>query len=332
MSYWNNKKVLVTGAGGFIGSHLVETLVKSNANVRAFIKYNSKNSWGHLDHLDEMVKKNLEVFIGDLQDSFAVRKAVKGVDVVFHLGALIGIPYSYIAPEHYVNTNIKGTLNVLEACLSENTPKLIHTSTSETYGTAQYTPIDESHPLQGQSPYSASKIGADKLAESYHLSFNLPVSTIRPFNTFGPRQSARAVIPTIISQALSGAKKIKLGSSSPVRDFLFVKDTVKGFLAVAQSEDSIGKVINVGYGKGISIGELANKILSLLQKEHIEIITDNQRVRPNSSEVFQLLCNNNQAKQLLNWEPQFTLEEGLKATIDYIQKNMDKYKPEIYNI
>lgn len=332
MSYWNNKKVLVTGAGGFIGSHLVETLVKSNANVRAFIKYNSKNSWGNLDYLDEIIKKDLDIFIGDLQDSFAVRKAVNGVDVVFHLGALIGIPYSYIAPEHYVNTNIKGTLNVLEACLSENTPKLIHTSTSETYGTAQYTPIDESHPLQGQSPYSASKIGADKLAESYHLSFNLPVSTIRPFNTFGPRQSARAVIPTIISQALSGAKKIKLGSSSPVRDFLFVKDTVKGFLAVAESENSIGKVINVGYGKGISIGELANKILSLLQKEHIEIITDNQRVRPNTSEVFELLCNNNKAKQLVNWEPQFTLEEGLKATIDYIQHNMDKYKPEIYNI
>ena len=329
MSYWNNKKVLVTGAGGFIGSHLVETLLKSNANVRAFIKYNSRNSWGHLD---EITKENLDIFIGDLQDSFAVRKAVEGVDVVFHLGALIGIPYSYIAPEHYVNTNIKGTLNILEAGLSEHTPKIIHTSTSETYGTAQYTPIDESHPLQGQSPYSASKIGADKLAESYHLSFNLPVSTIRPFNTFGPRQSARAVIPTIISQALSGAKKIKLGSSSPVRDFLFVKDTVKGFLAVAQSEDSIGKVINVGYGKGISIGDLANQILSLLQKEHVEIITDTQRVRPNNSEVFELICNNNKAKQILNWQPKFTLEDGLKVTIDYIQQNLDKYKPEIYNI
>lgn len=331
MSFWQSKKVLVTGAGGFIGSHLTEGLVKAGAKIRAFIRYNSRNDWGNLELLDRSVIDHIEIFTGDIQDPFAVKKAVKNCEILFHLAALIGIPYSYVAPEHYINTNVIGTLNILEACLAEDIEQLVHTSTSETYGTAIYTPIDEKHPLQGQSPYSASKISADKLAESYYLSFNLPVSTIRPFNTFGPRQSARAVIPTIISQALLGFEKIKLGSVTPVRDFLYVKDTVKGFMAIAEHKESIGHVINVGYGKGITIGELALKIFDLTATR-ASITSDEERIRPNRSEVFELICNNRKAGEIINWQPTFTLEEGLKETIDYIGKNIKRYKPYIYNI
>ena len=273
------KKILVTGAGGFIGSHLTEELVKIGADVKAFVHYNSRNDWGLLEYLPDTIKNEVDFFSGDIQDSIAVRKAVKDIDVVFHLAALIGIPYSYIAPDSYINTNIKGTLNVMQACLEEGVEKVVHTSTSEVYGTANYVPIDEKHPLQGQSPYSASKIGADKIAESYNLSFNLPVATIRPFNTFGPRQSARAIIPTIISQALSSGI-IQLGSLTPLRDFTYVKDTVDGYIKIAESPKSIGEVINTGNGKSITIGELTEKIISLIDKPDVQISCDEKRIRP----------------------------------------------------
>lgn len=327
---WSDKKVLVTGAGGFIGSHLTERLVELGAKTRAFVHYNSRNDWGNIEKLPQNIQNEVEIISGDIQDAFSVHKAVAGCDVVFHLAALIAIPYSYLAPGSYVDTNVRGTLNVMQACLTENIEKVVHTSTSETYGTAIYTPIDEKHPLQGQSPYSASKIGADKIAESYYLSFNLPVATIRPFNTYGPRQSARAVIPTIISQALS-RDKVKLGSLTPVRDLNYARDTAAGFLKIAESDKSSGEVINVGFGKGITIGELAEKIFSLMNKK-IEIITDDDRVRPEKSEVMKLICNNQKAKELVGWEPHYTLEEGLQETIEFISNNMEMYKPEIYNV
>jgi len=327
---WKGIKVLVTGAGGFIGSHLTEKLVELGASVRAMVHYNSRNDWGLIERLPKQVQRELEIFMGDLQDPFSVQKAVSGREVVFHLGALIAIPYSYIAPASYVSTNVTGTLNVMQASLTSGVRKVVHTSTSETYGTAIYTPIDEKHPLQGQSPYSASKIGADKIAESYYLSFSLPVATIRPFNTYGPRQSARAVIPTIISQALT-RDHIQLGSLSPVRDLNFVKDTVNGFLKIAESEKSVGELINVGFGKGITIGELAQKILALMHKK-LEIKTDDQRIRPEKSEVMQLICANAKAKALVGWEPEFSLEQGLVQTIDFIEKNLDLYKTDIYNV
>lgn len=327
---WNSTKVLVTGAGGFIGSHLTERLVELGASVRAMVHYNSRNDWGLLEQLPKPVQQEIEFFTGDVQDPFSVQKAVTNCDVVFHLAALIAIPYSYVAPASYVETNVKGTLNVMQACLQENVKKVVHTSTSETYGTAIYTPIDEKHPLQGQSPYSASKIGADKIAESYYLSFELPVATIRPFNTYGPRQSARAVIPTIISQALT-QDTIKLGSLTPVRDLNFVKDTVNGFIKIAESENSIGKVLNVGFGQGITIGELAQKIAGLLEKE-FRIETDPARIRPEKSEVFKLICDNTQAKTLVGWQPEYSLAQGLKETIQFVEKNLTLYKPEIYNV
>lgn len=326
-----NMKVLVTGAAGFIGSHLVEEIVKKGGYVRAFVRYNSRSDFGHIEAIDPSLRDSVEIFFGDIQDPFAVQNAVKGCDLVFHLAALIGIPYSYLAPEHYVNTNVKGTLNVLEACRSQKVRRLVHTSTSEVYGTALYAPIDELHPLQGQSPYSASKISADKMAESYHLSFGLPVSTIRPFNTFGPRQSARAVIPTIITQALSGLKIIKLGSISPVRDFLFVKDTVQGFLSVAASDESIGQVTNIGFGQGLAIKEVAEKIFHFLGAK-IEIETDEERVRPEKSEVMKLICNNDKAKQIMGWSPRYTLDEGLLETIEYMKANLWRYKTNRYNV
>jgi len=329
--FWKNNNVLVTGAGGFIGSHLVEALARNNAKVRAFVHYNSRNDWGNLELLPPDVLGKIEIITGDIRDPFCVRDVVKGCSTVFHLAALIAIPYSYKAPRDFVDTNIQGTLNVMQACREEGVKKVVHTSTSEVYGTAVYTPIDEKHPLQGQSPYSASKIGADKMAESYYDSFDLPVATIRPFNTFGPRQSARAVIPAICSQILSGKKEIHLGLLSPVRDLTFVRDTVNGFLKIAGSERSTGEVINIGSGKGISIGDLLKTIIELTGTD-IRIISDKERIRPGKSEVMTLLCDNRKAKELTGWEPEFTLEDGLKETIRYVEEHPEKYKSNIYNI
>jgi len=325
------KRVLVTGAGGFIGSHLVEALVEKGALVKPFVRYNSRNDWGMLENLPSIVKDNLDITTGDIIDFGVVKKAVKNCDIVFHLAALIGIPYSYHAPESYVNTNIKGTLNILQASVEEGVEKIVHTSTSEVYGTAKYVPIDENHPLQGQSPYSASKIGADMIAQSYFLSFNAPVAIIRPFNTFGPRQSARAVIPTIISQGLS-AQEINLGSLSPVRDLTYVKDTVNGFIKVAELEHSIGEIINIGNGKGITIGELAKKILILMDCQNTPIHADEGRIRPEKSEVMQLICDNSKAKNMIGWHPQYSLDQGLKETISWIRNYRHIYKPGNYNL
>jgi len=325
------KTVLVTGAGGFIGSHLVEALAAKGAEVKTFVRYNSRNDWGMLENIPSDVKDNLDVTTGDIIDFGVVKKAVKNCDIIFHLAALIGIPYSYTAPESYVNTNIKGTLNLMQASLEEGVEKVVHTSTSEVYGTAKYVPIDENHPLQGQSPYSASKIGADMLAHSFFLSFNAPVTIIRPFNTFGPRQSARAVIPTIISQALS-AQEINLGSLSPIRDLTYVKDTVNGFIKVAESDASVGEIINIGNGKGITIGELANKILTVMGCPDIPIHSDDKRVRPEKSEVMQLICDNAKAKRIIGWSPHYSLDQGLKETIHWIRQNRSVYKPGFYNL
>jgi NAD dependent epimerase/dehydratase len=326
-----NKDVVVTGAGGFIASHLVEELVRKGANVKAFVHYNSRNDWGLLNQVDSDLLKNVEVSMGDVTDPFFVKNITNGADVVFHLAALIGIPYSYVAPENYVNVNIKGTLNVLQAGLDNGVGKIVHTSTSETYGTAQYTPIDESHPLQGQSPYSASKIGADKMAESYYRSFDLPVATIRPFNTYGPRQSARAVIPTIISQALV-KDNIHIGSLSPVRDMTFVKDTVRGFIAVAESEKSIGEVINIGSGESNTIGDILHTILQMIGKENMEIIEEQKRIRPDKSEVMELMCDNSKAKELLGWEPEYSLLQGLQQTVEWVRSNTNLYNTNHYII
>ena len=324
-----NKNVVVTGAGGFIGSHLTEELVRRGANVKAFVHYNSRNDWGLLELLKEDVLSEVEVVSGDITDPFFVKTATKDADIIFHLAALIGIPYSYIAPESYVNVNIKGTLNVLQSGLDNEVNKIVHTSTSETYGTAEYTPIDEAHPLKGQSPYSASKIGADKMAESYYRSFDLPVAIIRPFNTFGPRQSARAIIPTIISQALT-KDEVHVGSLSPVRDLTFVKDTVNGFIEIGTSERSIGEVINIGTGSGVTIGELLQNILRVLGKEDIRIVEDTDRVRPDKSEVMELICDNSKATQLLEWSPQYTLDEGLAETIEWMKNHINLYKTDNY--
>jgi NAD dependent epimerase/dehydratase len=324
-------KVLVTGAGGFIGSHLVERLVREGSRVRAMVHYNARGSWGNLDFLAPETRKAIEVYGGDVTDSSSVRTAVQGCEVIFHLAALIGIPYSYLAPHSYVATNITGTVNVLSAARELGVTKVVHTSTSETYGTALYTPIDEQHPLQGQSPYSASKIGADKIAESFYLSFGVPVATIRPFNVFGPRQSARAVIPTVISQVLSGQKSIRLGSLSPIRDFTYVQDTVSGFLAVASSDKTSGEVINIGSGTAVTIGETAEQIIRLIGKE-ASIEVEPKRIRPEGSEVMELLCNNAKAKELLGWEPTISFKDGLQRVITFIEANLGLYKPDIYNV
>lgn len=331
----SNQTVLVTGAGGFIGSHLVEALLAKGCQVRALIKYNSRNDWGNLEQLPPESQAQLEIISGDITDPFLVRQAVKGCAAVFHLAALIGIPYSYVAPQHYVNVNVQGTLNVLEACRSEGVQKLVHTSTSETYGTALYTPIDEAHPLQGQSPYSASKIAADKMAESYYLSFDLPVATIRPFNTFGPRQSARAIIPTIISQALAYAKTrqpIKVGSLDPQRDFTFVKDTAQGFIRMAECDASVGQVINVGSGQTQTIGDTLDLILDILGQPDIPVLTEAQRIRPEKSEVGLLLADNRKARELLDWQPQTDFRQGLTQTIEAIEASLGRYKTGIYNV
>lgn len=326
-----NKKILVTGGEGFIGSHLVERLVELGAEVTALVQYNSFNNWGWIESFSDNIKNQISIITGDVREFDNINKAIKGKNIVFHLAALIAIPYSYQSPSAYVRTNIEGTLNVLEACKTNEIEKLVHTSTSEVYGTAQYVPIDEKHPLQGQSPYSASKIGADKMAESYFSSFNLPVSTARPFNTYGPRQSARAVIPTIIAQALLGNKTIKLGALSPTRDFNYVKDTVEGFIRIAEVDGTIGQVINIGTGEEISIGELANNIINIINPS-IEIQCDEQRIRPEKSEVNRLLCNNEKAKEYLKWQPKYTLNEGLEETIEWIRKNTHHYKANIYNV
>jgi NAD dependent epimerase/dehydratase len=327
---WIETKVLVTGAGGFIGSHLTEALIKSGARVRALVRYNSRNNWANIESVSPEAKEKLEVVLGDVHDPFFIDSAVQGVDVIFHLASLIAIPYSYTAPQPYVETNIIGTLNVLQAARRHNVKKMVHTSTSEAYGTAIYAPIDEKHPLQGQSPYSATKIGADKLAESFFRSFGLPVATIRPFNTFGPRQSARAVIPTIISQALS-RDRIELGSLTPVRDLTYVSDTVNGFIRIAESPETVGEVINIGSGSGITIGELAERVLSLLGMKK-PIVAAEERIRPEHSEVFKLICDNSKARQLLNWEPQVSLDDGLRSVINWVRANQNSFKSDIYNV
>lgn len=326
-----DSKVLVTGAAGFIGSHLVEKLVREGCSVRAMVHYNFQNNWGWLDTLDKDIKDELEIVASDITDPFAVYKAVDGCTMIYHLAALIAIPYSYVAPASYVETNIKGTLNILEAAKQLNVKRVVHTSTSETYGSAQYTPIDENHPLVGQSPYSASKIAADKLAESYYLSYGLPVATIRPFNTFGPRQSARAVIPTIIAQVLSGTDEVRLGALEPVRDLNYVADTVNGFIAVGNTDAAVGKVINCGRGDGVSIGELANMILQICESD-AKVITMDERKRPESSEVVELICDNTLAREQLHWSPTCTLQEGLEMTAAWMQKNLKYYKSALYNI
>ncbi|OZI12704.1 NAD-dependent dehydratase [Bacillaceae bacterium SAS-127] len=333
----NPKKILVTGADGFIGSHLTEELVRQGYDVRAFVYYNSFNSWGWLDSSPSEIKKNLDVFAGDIRDPYGVKTAMQGCDVVLHLASLIAIPYSYHSPDTYVDTNIKGTLNVLQAARELGVSKVVHTSTSEVYGTALYVPIDEEHPLQGQSPYSASKIGADQMALSFYRSFETPVSIIRPFNTYGPRQSARAVIPTIITQLANGANKIKLGAIHPTRDFNYVKDTVSGFISVMNSKKSIGEVINIGSNYEISIGETAQFIAEVMGVS-LEIETDDQRLRPKKSEVERLWAENKKAKELLGWEPSYGDKEGfkrgLKETAEWFSnsENLKQYKADVYNI
>ncbi|BDG07081.1 GDP-mannose 4,6-dehydratase [Anaeromyxobacter paludicola] len=322
-------KVLVTGAGGFIGSHLVELLVRRGAKVRAMVHYDARADQSNLELVSPEVRGAFEVVSGNVEDPYFVASAVKGQEAVFHLAALIAIPYSYLAPASFVATNVQGTLNVLEACRTQGVSRLVHTSTSETYGTALYTPIDEQHPLQGQSPYSASKIGADKLAESYHLSFGLPVATVRPFNTYGPRQSARAVIPTIIAQALA-SPAIRLGSLTPVRDLNYVLDTVAGFVAVAESDAAVGQVVNVGSGSAVTIGELAALILRIMGIEK-EIVVDQARVRPEKSEVMALLADRRKAEALTGWTPRYTLEQGLRETVEFVRAHLDRFKPDVYN-
>jgi NAD dependent epimerase/dehydratase len=325
-----SKRVLVTGAGGFIGSHLVEGLLHAGARVKAFVHYNSRNDWGMLEFLPKESLKEIEVVAGDICDPFSVRKAMRGCEAVFHLAALIGIPYSYVAPQSYLAVNAQGTLNVLQASVDEGVEMVIHTSTSEVYGTAKYVPIDESHQLNPQSPYAASKVAADELASSYHLSFNLPVATIRPFNTFGPRQSARAIVPTIISQALTDGR-VKLGSLEPVRDLTYVKDTVCGFLAVACSKGCVGKAINIGTGKGVAINDLI-KAISRMMGKGIDLKVDSERIRPEKSEVWELICNYSRAREITGWEPKYSLEEGLEESIEWVRKNLERYKVDIYNI
>ena len=322
-------KVLVTGSEGFIGSHLTDLLVEKGFEVKAFVRYNFKNDWGWLE--ESKYKNDIEIYTGDVRDFDSVYDAMKDVDVVFHLAALIGIPYSYISPLAYIKTNTEGTYNVLESGRKLNLKRIIITSTSEIYGTAQYVPIDEKHPYNPQSPYAASKAAADHLALSYYRSFGTPVTIIRPFNTYGPRQSARAVIPTIISQILAGKKQIKLGNLSPTRDLNYVKDIANGFITVGLHEDTIGDVYNLGTGQEISIGDLAEKIIELTEKE-VEIIEDTQRIRPEKSEVERLLSNAEKAKKTTGWKPKYMLDEGLKETIDWIQDNLHYYKPEIYNV
>lgn len=327
------KQILVTGADGFIGSHLVEELIKKDYKVKAFCYYNSFNSWGWLDTFSKEQLAKIEIFTGDVRDPNGVREAMKGIDTVFHLAALIAIPYSYHSPDSYVDTNIKGTLNILQAARELGTQRILVTSTSEVYGTALYVPIDEKHPKQGQSPYSATKIGADHMAESFYRSFNLPVTIVRPFNTFGPRQSARAVIPTIITQLLAGKTEIHLGATHPTRDLLFVKDTVNGFIEIAQSEKTLGEEINIATQSEISIGDLAQKLIAQINPA-AQIITQEERLRPAKSEVERLFGSCQKIKQLTAWQQQYTLDQGLAQTIEWFKQpnNLAKYKTDIYNV
>lgn len=324
-------KVLVTGADGFIGSHLVEALIERGYDVKAFTFYNSFNSWGWLDTLSKDKLNQIEIFSGDIRDPNGVYEAMKGVEQAFHLAALIAIPFSYHSPDSYVDTNIKGTLNVLQAAKKLETSRILVTSTSEVYGTAQYVPIDEKHPYQGQSPYAATKIGADRLAESFYRSFDMPISIVRPFNTYGPRQSARAVIPTIISQLLAGKAEIKLGSLTPTRDFNYVKDTANGFIEIAKSDKTIGEEINIATQQEISIGDLASEIINQINPK-AKIICEEERLRPAKSEVNRLLGSNAKIKNLTNWTPNYTFKEGIQETIQWIRNNMDSFKADIYNI
>jgi len=322
-------KILITGAGGFIGSHLVEFLVKEGFGVKAFVRYNSKNYWGWLEDLE--IRDEIEIITGDIRDFDSVYNAIRGSDIVFHLAALIGIPYSYISPKAYIETNITGTYNVLEISKELGVEQILVTSTSETYGTAQYDPIDENHPMEGQSPYSATKIAADQLAISYYRSFNLPVKIVRPFNTYGPRQSARAIIPTAAIQILSGKTELKLGNLTPTRDLTFVKDTCKGFYEIYRSNKLFGEITNIGMGDEISIKNLVIKIANIIEKE-IEIITDEERVRPKDSEVERLCCENKKLIENTNWKPDYDLDKGLKETINWFKQNLTLYKHGIYNV
>lgn len=327
---WNGKKILVTGAGGFIASHLVEQMVRNGASVRAFVRYNSRNDLGMLRQIALDLFSQVEIISGDLRDMEAVRFAMQGVDTVFHLGALIAIPYSYVNPREVFDVNVMGTLNVMMAARDSAVRRVVHTSTSEVYGTAQYTPIDEAHPLQGQSPYSASKIGADKIAESFYRSFNVPVVILRPFNTYGPRQSARAVIPTIITQALI-KDEVKLGSLDPSRDFTFVQDTIAGFIRAAEASNVTGQEVNLGNDNTIRIGDLAEKIFRIIGKSP-KVVTDTSRIRPGKSEVMKLWASNKKAKELIGWEPRISLDEGLRLTIEWISTHMDFYRPDQYTV
>lgn len=325
MGFWAGRTVLVTGAAGFIGSHLAEALLREGARVRVLIRYNSAGRRGFLDELPPADQASLQVFASTVEDPFAVDQAVQGCDTVFHLAALIGIPYSYVAPQHYVATNVQGTLNVLQACLRHKVRRLVHTSTSETYGTAQYAPIDEKHPLVGQSPYSASKIAADQMAIAYHRSFELPVAILRPFNTYGPRQSARAIIPTVITQVLAGRDPIEVGSTTPRRDFNYVGDTVAGFLGIARCDAAIGEVVNVGSGRTWTIGETIEKIAALMGRP-VQVRTHDERIRPEASEVQLLLADTQKAQALFGYQPAVELDQGLLRTIEWLQANQHRYR------
>jgi NAD dependent epimerase/dehydratase len=327
------KNILITGADGFIGSHLVEALLENNCNVRAFCYYNSFNSWGWLDSLPKETLEKIEVFTGDIRDTNGVRTAMKGIDVVFHLAALIAIPFSYHSPESYIDTNVKGTLNIVQAAKDLGVERVLVTSTSEVYGTAQYIPIDEKHPRQPQSPYSASKIGADSIADSFYRSFDLPLTIVRPFNTYGPRQSARAVIPTIITQLLNGMEEIKLGDLTPTRDIVYVKDTANGFIEIAKSESLIGHDCNIATQTEISVADLAQELINQINP-NAKIISDNQRLRPEKSEVFRLYGSKEKLQQNTSWEPKYDLKKGLAETIEWFRnpENLGRYKADIYNI
>jgi NAD dependent epimerase/dehydratase len=330
---FKNKKVLITGADGFIGSHLTEALVEQGYNVRAFIYYNSFNSYGWLDSVSAETKSKIEFFAGDIRDTNGVREAMKGVDIVFHLAALIAIPFSYYSPDSYIDTNVKGTLNVIQAARDYQVGRILVTSTSEVYGTAQFVPITESHPKQPQSPYSASKISADAIADSFYRSFDLPLTIVRPFNTFGPRQSARAVIPTIISQLLNGAQAIKLGDITPTRDLLFVKDTVNGFLKIAECERLIGHEVNIATQSEITVGALAQLLINQINPSAL-IVSDSIRLRPKKSEVFRLFGSNEKLKSFTDWQQNYSLEQGLVETVHWFCKKefLNKYKSDIYNV
>ncbi len=328
---WQGKTVLVTGAAGFIGSHLAEELVRQGAKVRALLHYDSRSHRSNLEYAERHLVQAMEIWSGDVVDPHFMLRAVEGCDVVFHLAALIAIPFSYVAPSAYVQTNVVGTLNVLEACRWHKTPRMVHTSTSECYGTARYTPIDEAHPLQGQSPYSASKIAADKLVESFYLSFAQPVTTLRPFNTFGPRQSARAVIPTILSQLLAGKPELHIGDTSPIRDMNYVSNTVEAFLKIAECTEALGKVINAGSGRGETIGTIADLAMKVVGRT-VPIVTEAKRQRPPQSEVWTLIAGNQLAKEVMNWAPRVDLEAGLEAMAGFVKEHLHLYRPNEYTV